>query len=653
MTSLRVEHVIDAPKKTTHLSYRPDIDGLRALAVLPVIFFHAGISAFSGGYLGVDVFFVISGYLITSIIIKEKQANAFKLRSFYMRRAKRILPVLLCVISLTTIGAWKLLPPKELDYFAQSVIATLTFSSNILFWMQSGYFDTATELKPLLHTWSLAAEEQYYIIFPLIILALWKSGRKIVVTAIALLLIASAAFSTWLTSVDQVASFYLLPARAWEILAGALVALVGAKIPAHPLQKWASPLGLILVTAPFFLYDSDTALIPLYAAPTVIGTVLVIQFTKPNSLAYRFLTLRPMILMGLISYSAYLWHQPLLAFAKFRYSHDLPTGIIFMIIGATTVLSIISYKLIENPARKTRGFKSTALLSVIITCGAALAFAAFVTQKNQGYPIRMQKFYSTNAQALEQALETKFTLDSQESEYYKATPAPEDTILIIGDSYVRNWSVGLNENINHSKYRVIAVNFLHCEVASDNETITSTPMSAPYEKNCREFAEYTNNSELLKTVKKIFLVSHRPFEYQANLFRFDILATLQKKTGAHAYIFGNYYQLDPQINATCMSAMFSFSRGPDICVERASWPPEKQATTSSAVPKGLKYTFVDVIDLLCGYNKPKCPSNSEGVPYLVEDWNHLSMSFTKQIFKTLKTENKSDLESINLADIFR
>lgn len=653
MTSLKIEHPIDAHKKPTHLKYRPDIDGLRALAVIPVILFHAGLTLFGGGYLGVDVFFVISGYLITSIIIKEKQKNAFTLSSFYSRRAKRILPVLLVVIIFTTIAAWNILPPKELDYFAQSVIATLTFSSNILFWLQSGYFDTATELKPLLHTWSLAVEEQYYIVFPLIILTLWNFGRKSIVAFTFFLVAASMAFSFWFASVDQIGSFYLLPARAWEILAGAMVALVGIHTTNRRTSQLASALGIVLILAPMIIYSSDTAQLPLYALPTVIGTVLVIQFTKAESITYRLLTLRPLIWVGLISYSAYLWHQPLLAFAKFRYSHELPVHIIALAITATLALSVASYKLIENPTRTTKGLKSKLVICGVCICAVSISGIAYFGHKYEGFPSRVQQFFSLEAQAFEKDLESKFVVDSQDSPHYRSIAPPKQTILIIGDSYVRNWSVGLNENIDHSKYRVISINFLHCEVTMDNGTITSKPMEPYYEKNCKDFATYTNDREILNSVTKIFLVSHRPFEYIANLFRFDVLAALQNKTRASAYIFGNYYQLDPQKHATCMSAMIATFRGPEVCVEQSTFPHERQQFTSSAVPQNLRYTFVDVIDLLCSYNRSQCPASYAGVPYLIEDWNHLSMSFVKLMFMQIGINRREELNKLGLGDVIK
>jgi peptidoglycan/LPS O-acetylase OafA/YrhL len=206
------------------MRYRKEIDGLRAIAVLPVMVFHAGLGFFSGGFVGVDVFFVISGYLITTIIISDLTKGAFTSRNFYERRARRILPALFFVILVTFPFAWKLIPPDELRDYYQSVAAVSVFSSNILFWRESGYFDTAAELKPLLHTWSLAVEERYYFFFPLLVSVTWRFGKWLIMPMLAVAAAISLAIAQWGAINKPIATFYLLPTRSWELMAGSLVA---------------------------------------------------------------------------------------------------------------------------------------------------------------------------------------------------------------------------------------------------------------------------------------------------------------------------------------------------------------------------------------------------------------------------------------------
>ena len=197
--------------------YRREIDGLRALAVVPVILFHAGFQAFSGGFVGVDVFFVISGYLITSIILAELETGTFSVVNFYERRARRILPALFFVMLACLPFAWLWLLPDYLKSFSQSLVAVPVFASNILFWITSGYFEPAAELKPLLHTWSLAVEEQYYVFFPLFLMLTWRLGRRWILSILAVLLVVSLAAAEWGSHAEPVPTFFLLPTRGWEL----------------------------------------------------------------------------------------------------------------------------------------------------------------------------------------------------------------------------------------------------------------------------------------------------------------------------------------------------------------------------------------------------------------------------------------------------
>lgn len=204
--------------------YRREVDGLRAVAVVPVMLFHAGFQEFGGGFVGVDVFFVISGYLITTIILGELKRGSFSIATFYERRARRILPALFFVMAMCIPFAWCWLLPSDMEEFAKSLRAVSIFGSNILFAQKSGYFDTAAELKPLLHTWSLAVEEQFYVLFPLLLMLMWRFGKKW--TVILLVLIAAASLGVAHGNVfdDPAATFFLLPTRVWELALGSFVA---------------------------------------------------------------------------------------------------------------------------------------------------------------------------------------------------------------------------------------------------------------------------------------------------------------------------------------------------------------------------------------------------------------------------------------------
>ncbi len=335
--------------------YRKEIDGLRALAVIPVILFHAGLGV-SGGYVGVDIFFVISGYLITSIILRELTAGTFSLIHFYERRIRRILPALFFVIFVCLPFAWLWLLPHELKSFAESVVAVVLFSSNILFWQESEYFATGAEYIPLLHTWSLAVEEQYYVIYPLLMLLLWRFGRYWLVALILLTGLLSLGLSEWGWRYFPEANFYLLPTRAWELMLGALLAfyLFRHKQPGGAIRQWGSLLGILFIVAAVFFFDSDTPFPGFYALVPTTGAALIILFTTEGTLAYWLLSQRLMVGMGLVSYSAYLWHQPLFVFARIR-SMDTPSlGLMLALSIATFVLAYLTWLIIERPFRNKR-----------------------------------------------------------------------------------------------------------------------------------------------------------------------------------------------------------------------------------------------------------------------------------------------------------
>lgn len=349
------------------LTYRHEIDGLRAVAVIPVILFHAGFTVFSGGYVGVDVFFVISGYLITSIVISELEDGNFSIARFYERRARRILPALFFVILCCLPFAWMWMLPAELKAFSQSIVAVVFFASNILFWREEGYFAPSAELKPLLHTWSLAVEEQYYLLFPVFLLLTWRFGRSRVFWMVAATAALSLLLSEWGWRYAPGANFYLAPTRAWELLAGSMCAFwLSAKAPRT--SNTLSLAGLALILFAIFRFDDTTPFPSIYALAPVAGAALIILFGGAGTWTARLLGTRGFVGIGLVSYSAYLWHQPLFAFARIRSiaepAPELMTGLAALSLG----LAYLSWRYVEQPFRK--GAKS-----VLPTRGSVFAYS--------------------------------------------------------------------------------------------------------------------------------------------------------------------------------------------------------------------------------------------------------------------------------------
>jgi len=384
------------------INYRKEVDGLRALAVVPVILYHAGVTAFDGGYVGVDIFFVISGYLITNVIMREKEEGSFSLIRFYERRARRILPALFFVMLVCVPFAWFWMLPYQLVSFAKSILAVALFLSNILFWRETGYFNTANETKPLLHTWSLSVEEQYYLVFPLFVILAWRFSRRWMPGVLMTITAGSFALAEWSWRTHPEAAFYLAPTRAWEILLGALIAIYQSRGDAAVLQwqissmrgqigQWASVAGVGLILLAVVGFDRGTPAPSYYTLIPTAGAGLIIVFATSETVVGRLLAHDFLSGIGLISYSAYLWHQPLFAFARIR-SADKP-GVLLLgsLIALSLVLAYASWRFVEKPFRDRRLVSRTAIFAGSGVMACILIGVGFVGQLDRGFLGRFSK----------------------------------------------------------------------------------------------------------------------------------------------------------------------------------------------------------------------------------------------------------------------
>jgi peptidoglycan/LPS O-acetylase OafA/YrhL len=376
------------------VQHRSDIDGLRALAVLPVVLFHLDVEALSGGFVGVDIFFVISGFLITSIIANEMWQGRFSFLDFYERRVRRIFPALILVIAISSLAAWCLLLPNELAAYGQSVLATALFGSNFYFWRQSGYFDPAADTKPMLHTWSLSVEEQFYLLFPifLIFAMRWLRTRRAVEIAVVAMALASFLLSLYGVAYKPKAAFFLAPSRAWELLMGAIVAL--GTIPALTSERArtaASLAGAGLIFWSLLFLTPQDPFPGLNALPACLGAALLIHAgTSGTSLVHRALSLRPVVIVGLISYSLYLWHWPLIVFAKHYAIEPLTRWDRAWLFAASLALAYVTWAVVETPFRKRRFARARGpLLSGASAAMAGLAAFGIAMHHSGGMPQRI------------------------------------------------------------------------------------------------------------------------------------------------------------------------------------------------------------------------------------------------------------------------
>ena len=431
------------------MKYRAEIDGLRAVAVVPVILFHAGFELFSGGFIGVDVFFVISGYLITAIMIEDMEKKRFSVLNFYERRARRILPALFFVMLVCVPFAWIWMLPDPLENFGQSPVAATLSTNNILLYLTSGYWDLASEFKPLLHTWTLGVEEQYYIFFPLILICMWRFGRDSVLYLIIFIAVTSFLLSEWQSHVNPEAAFFLIHTRAWELFAGSIVAFIVQK---RGVQKnsMLALLGIILILIAIFTYDEFTPIPGMHALLPVLGVVLLILYADRDTFAAKILSFRLFVLIGAISYSAYLWHQPIFSFAKIFLKTEPTFTLNLVLVFLTFALSYCSWRYIEAPFRDKSKVSGKILLSAIFTSSIVLVGFGYSAHKSHGFVSRV----------FDESISPSdmYISYNQRNFYFKVDEFQTESqlkILVLGNSYGRDFVNVLRETYSFSKLELI------------------------------------------------------------------------------------------------------------------------------------------------------------------------------------------------------
>jgi len=373
------------------VKHRPDIDGLRAVAIVPVVLFHAGIAGIPGGFTGVDVFFVISGYLITGILLEDIARGQFSIARFYERRVRRILPALFAVLVAVSAATVVMMPGDARD-FGRSLVATLFFCSNVLFWKQTDYFQGPAESKPLLHTWSLAVEEQFYIFFPLLLYVVARFFKKRYAAVLAVIAVASFALSVYGVHANRTAAFYLLPTRAWELLIGGLLAVrVLRPVRSVAVANALAIVGLGLLAYGFVRVSGVVPFPGVNALFPTVGTALLIYSgTDAETVVGRALSVRPMVYIGLISYSLYLWHWVLIVLAKYYLVRKLSPVEIASVISVAFLFAGLSWRFVENPFRGRGALIASRrrLFAIAAAAGVALASVGALLYLRGGFPSR-------------------------------------------------------------------------------------------------------------------------------------------------------------------------------------------------------------------------------------------------------------------------
>jgi len=496
------------------LRYRPEIDGVRAIAVVSVILFHAGVPGFANGFVGVDVFFVISGFLITSLMLSDLQSGSFSLLRFYERRVRRIMPALLLVLAVSTVAAWLILLPRDLLLFSRGLVAACLFGANFHFAKHTGYFDPAAEVQPLLHTWSLSVEEQYYLFFPLLLPLVWGRAREKcfwVVAAVALISLVSA--EPWNPHRPE-KLFFMFYARAWELAAGAMAAFLCSHhepTPRSMPRGLLAALGLFLVLAATavptrVLYGPGVAVIT-----ATLGTFLILRHAGPDSLVTKALSQKALVSVGLVSYSAYLWHQPLLAYSRYVFGENPGVSVIAPALCILAALAFLSWRYVELPFRLRDGIPAKQIFG-LAAAGTALLILLGMAGTNG--PMRFWRLDEGQLALMQTASKSPMRAECHTSgkSYLRPTEAcsipanAQGSWAVMGNSHGVELAYALGQKLAERGEATRQFTFSSCEPTAGEE-VSEVPGCNEW---TRETIAYIQNSPKIRNVVlsyKMFVVA--------------------------------------------------------------------------------------------------------------------------------------------------
>lgn len=522
-------------------AYRADIDGLRAVAILSVVVFHAFPSTLAGGFVGVDIFFVISGFLISSIIFRSMERGDFSYVEFYAHRVRRIFPALVIVLAATYAFGWFSLLPEEFKQLGKHVAAGAAFVQNLALWQEAGYFDNSSELKPLMHLWSLAIEEQFYLVYPILIWAVWRARVN---ALLAVIVLWGASFYLNVTSVDgdPTGTFFLPQTRFWELLSGSILAYVhlrqwdAAALGKMPLAKHVlSLIGAALIGASLYFIDAGSVFPGWWALLPVAGAFLLI-LAGPTAVLNRFVLANPiMVFVGLISYPLYLWHWPLLSYLRIVEGGAPDDFLMTMALSASFVLAWLTYRLFERPIRfgALPNLKAVALTMLVLVSGLAGAY----TFGSDGFPARIN-----------QAMTEKQLL-AERGRYWGASntagapfSASKTNVIIFGDSQAHDILHALKND------KTIGLKFFEADHYCSSFFAADVGLEALHGATCKASFDRLIASEEIKQADVIIYAhmwrSRQGAEVQ-EAYADGVRQIHEKNKDARIYFFGPKYYLSP------------------------------------------------------------------------------------------------------------
>ena len=617
--------------KPSNPNYRPDIDGLRAVSVLAILFFHGGFEWAGGGFVGVDVFFVISGFLITGIIVKDLDAGTFSFANFYRRRIKRLFPALVFTLLLVLVAGYLLFSPTDLQRLGQSTQYAVVSLSNFFFWQEAGYFNDASEFKPLLHTWSLAIEEQYYLLWPALLFAIAKVNKKGTLTVV---LLVAMAVSLWLNQryIGDFPStaFFLLPFRVFEFALGGLCLVLYQHLKINRIGSELAVLaGLAMIIWSVVSYDADTHFPGWAALVPCVGAALVIVAGQSMA-AQWLLSNRLMVTMGLISYSVYLIHWPLLVFYKYWHFSPITLTATVVLLGLSLLVGYMMWRWVEQPFRPVKpGSSQSRFWMTFVLVVAGVWALGMLTQKNQGWPHRYPDEYFMTAQEIDDNRKRYWEFFSEEVNQKEPNPDHRQ-VIVMGNSHAVDLVYAMMEN--DAQLDVTYFNSWHrCYHFG-------SPMTPKDEKSCGNKLRRHLKNPAWKTADAVYLHDHWPQLDLPDLKK--RLAEIRAITQAPIVVFGpkmTYKKRVPDIilSHLRMASMNAFAQQfSDRYFLKNLNAKVKDMLADIEVPD---VSYVDVLAVQCGPETDQCEIVSkDNQAFLYFDYSHFTLQGAREFGAKLK-----------------
>ena len=603
------------------MQYRNDIDGLRAVAVIPIVLYHAGISQISGGFIGVDVFFVISGYLITSIMVADMEAGRFSVLGFYRRRTVRIFPALFTMLATTLLVGCLTLFPGDLRSLSASAAAATGFVSNIWFEFTTGYFGQSAEAMPLLHTWSLGVEEQFYIVHPLLVVAVRRFAPTRLKPVLALTAVASFGLGLWMALAVPTHAFYALPGRVWELGLGALVAVGAAPRVANGRARDGLALGGLALIGLGYAVIRPNSLFPVpWAALPAVGTALLIAYGA-GAVSERLLAWAPLRWIGAISYSLYLWHWPIITFWRLRYDMTLAPSDTVVVVALSLAAATLSYVVIEKPfLRRFRHGRSGPIVAVGVAGLAAMVGVAFVVHRGaetwRTYPPDVRKVaayadYPSTADHKAQFLDgTCFVSLGEVYDRKGCLPVSsvKPNLLVFGDSHAAQYWRALTERF--PAWTVMQATGAACRPMHGVST----------ESHCNDFVPFILDDFLVKTKIDAVILAGRWLDGEDAIV--DQTIRMLQARGIHVTVIGPVVEYEGEMPAILADAMM---RGdPELAARKRLTERRARDRKLGPIVRATGATWVSAWDTECPEDHCRL-FDGEGGP-MHFDYGHVTLS---------------------------